>query len=224
MAEDRWERLGAATGIVFVVLAVAGLLFVSFPPEPGAPAEEIVAYSIENRDGLLIQSYLFGLAGIFFLWFLGSLRAYLRQAEGDTGRLSGVAFGAGIATFAAFGTGTGIASAVAYSIAGQADPDVTAALSRVVALAITGTAFPLIVLLASTALVGGRTKTLPRWHGLFGWGLVAVALIASLATFFSEGWLAPGGLYGYVLFGLFLLWFLGASIHLTLRAGRPAPS
>ena len=224
MAEDRWERLGAATGIVFVVLAAAGLLFVSTPPEAGAPTEEIVAYSTENRDGLLIQSYLFGLAGIFFLWFLGSLRAYLRQAEGDTGRLSAVAFGAGIATFAAFGTGTGIASAVAYSIAGQADPDVTAALSRVVALAITGTAFPLIVLLASTALVGGRTKTLPRWHGLFAWGLVAVALVASLATFFSEGWLAPGGLYGYVLFGLFLLWFLGASIHLTLRAGRPAPS
>jgi hypothetical protein len=224
MAEDRWERLGAATGILFVIFAVAALLFVSTPPEPGASTEEVVAYSVENRDGLLIQSYLFGLSGIFFLWFLGSLRAYLRRAEGDTGRLSAVAFGAGIATFSSFGTGTGIAAAVAYSIAGQADPGVTEALSRVVTLAFTGTAFPLIVLVASTVLVGGRTKSLPRWHGLLGWGLLPVALVSSLATFFSEGPFAPGGLYGYVFFGVFLLWVLGASIHLTRQAGRPAPS
>ena len=222
MADDRWERLGAATGIVFVVLAVAGLLFVSMPPEPGASVEEVVAYSVENRDGLLIQSYLFGLAGIFFLWFLGSLRAYLRRAEGDPGRLSAVAFGAGIATFAAFGTGTGIAAAIAYSIAGTASPDVTAALSRIVALAFTGTSFPLIALVASTALVGGRTKTLPAWHGYFGWLLIPIALVSSLGTFFADGPLAPGGMYGYALFGLFLVWFLAASIHLTREAGRPS--
>ena len=222
MAEDRWERIGAATGIAFVVLAGAGLLFVSTPPQAGAPTEEIVAYSLENRDGLLMQSYLFGLAGIFFLWFLGSLRAYLRRAEGDTGRLSAVAFGAGIATFAAFGTGTGIAAAIAYSIAGTATPDVTAALSRVVALAFTGTAFPLIALVASTAMVGGRTKTLPAWHGYLGWLLIPIALVSSLATFFADGPLAPGGMYGYALFGLFLVWFLSASIHITMQAGRPA--
>jgi hypothetical protein len=222
MAEDRWERLGAATGIVFVVLAVAGLLFVDIPPEPGAPAEEVVAYSLENRDGLLIQSYLFGLAGIFFLWFLGSLRAYLRRAEGDTGRLSAVAFGAGIGTLAAFGTGTGIAAAIAYSIAGQSDPGVTVALSRVVALAFTFTAFPLIALVASTALIGGRTKALPAWHGMLGWLLIPVAVVSSMATFFADGPLAPGGIYGYALFGLFLVWLLAASALIIKQAGQPA--
>jgi hypothetical protein len=34
----------------------------------------------------------------FFLWFLGSLRAVLRRAEGGVGRLSAVAYGGGLAT------------------------------------------------------------------------------------------------------------------------------
>jgi hypothetical protein len=220
MPDERWERLGAATGILFVVVAAIGLVFVPTPPGPTAPDAEVVAYSVEHRDGLLIQSYLFGLAGVFFLWFLGSLRAYLGKAEGEGARLSAIAFGGGIATFAAFGTGSGIAAALAYSIAGQADPGITVALSRVAAIVFTGTAFPLVVLVAATALVGGRTKTLPAWHGWFGWLLIPIALISSLAVFFGEGSFAPGGLWGYILFGVFLMWFLATSLLLTQRVGR----
>lgn len=94
MADPRWERLGAATGIVFVVLSVLALFIGG---QPGA-APDVVQYFIDNRGRLLVQSFLAGLASIFFLWFLGSVWSYLRAAEGGTGRLSAVAFAGGILT------------------------------------------------------------------------------------------------------------------------------
>jgi hypothetical protein len=93
-ADPRWERLGAATGILFVFLSVLAL---SIGGQPGA-APDVVQYFVDNRGRLLVQSFLAGVASIFFLWFLGSVRSYLRAAEGGTGRLSAVAFAGGILT------------------------------------------------------------------------------------------------------------------------------
>lgn len=81
MADTRWERLGAATGIVFVILSVLALFIGG---QPGA-APDVVQYFVENRGRLLVQSFLAGVASIFFLWFLGSVRSYLRAAEGAPG-------------------------------------------------------------------------------------------------------------------------------------------
>lgn len=221
MAQEGWERLAAATGIAFAVVGAIGLLIVPLPPEPGASAEAITSYFTENRSRLLAQVWILGLAGVFFLWFLGSLRSYLRAAEGETGRLSAVVFGAGIAAFAAFGTGTGVAGALAHSVAQEADPGVTVALERFAQMALAGTSFPLFVLLVAASLVSGRTRAFPAWLGWLGWVLAALALVASTAVFFDDGALAPGGMIGFVLFGAFLLWFAAASAVLTRRSGRP---
>ena len=51
---------------------------------------EHISAVFENRDSVMLSGYLWGVAGIFFLWFLGSLRAHLRVAEGEAGRLSAV--------------------------------------------------------------------------------------------------------------------------------------
>ena len=222
MAPERWERLAAATGIVFAVVAAIGLLIVPLPPEPGASAGAITSYFTENRSRLLAQVWVLGLAGVFFLWFLGSLRSYLRAAEGQTGRLSAVVFGAGIAAFAAFGTGTGVAGALAHSVADEAGPGVTVALERVAQVALAGTSFPILVLLVAASLVSGRTGAFPAWLGWLGWALAALAGVASLALFYDDGALAPGGMVGFVLFGAFLLWFLAASVVMVGRVGRDA--
>ncbi|MGH2686031.1 MAG: hypothetical protein ACRDJP_11255 [Actinomycetota bacterium] len=220
MPPERWERLGAATGIVFAVVAAVGLFIAPLPPDPGAPASEIAGYFTENRDRVLIQVWTLGLAGVFFLWFLGSLRSYLRAAEGEPGRLSAVVFGAGIAAFASFGTGTGLAGALAHSVAEQGGLEVTLAFERLAQLALAGTGFPLFVLLAAASLVSGRTKALPAWLGWLGWALAALALVSSLAVFFDEGALAPGGIVGVVLFAAFVVWFLAASLVMVGRVGR----
>ena len=220
MANERWERLGAATGIVFAIVAAIGLLLAPLPPPPGASGEEITSYFIENRGRVLAQVWVLGLAGVFFLWFLGSLRSFLRAGEGEHGRLSAVAFGGGIAAFAAFGTGTGIAGALAHSVAEEAGPGVTAGMEHFAQMVLAGTSFPIFVLVAATSLVSGRTRVFPAWLGWLGWVVAALALLGSLAVFFDDGALAPGGIVGFVLFGAVIVWFLAVSVVLMGRVGR----
>src|SRR5688500_18548914 len=105
MAEERWERIAAATGIVFVILGVAAYLMMGQPPGSGASAQDVIDYHHGNRDSMQMANYLWGVAGIFFLWFLGSLRAHLRRAEGDAGRLSAVVFGSGLVAGTIFSVG-----------------------------------------------------------------------------------------------------------------------
>jgi len=73
MADPRWERLGAATGIVFVILF---LLAQVIGGQPGA-APDVVEYFIDNRERGLAQSFLAGVASIFFLGFLGSVWGWI---------------------------------------------------------------------------------------------------------------------------------------------------
>lgn len=50
-----------------------------------------------DRTALVTQSMLFLAGAAVSLWFIGSLRAYLMRAEGEGGRVSAIAFGAGVA-------------------------------------------------------------------------------------------------------------------------------
>jgi hypothetical protein len=221
MAEERWERLAAGTGIVFVVLGVVAYLIAGQPPTPDDPASEVVAYHTENRDSLLLSNYLWGIAGIFYFWFLGSLRSYLRQAEGDAGRLSAVAFGAGIAGGVVFTFGVIVSAAVASRVAATASQEVTVALHDVATQAFNFATFAFVVLAAATTVVSGRYKALPAGIGWLGWLVVLLTLLGSVAVLVESGPLAAGGAVSYVGFALFFLWFLALSVSLTQRAGRP---
>ena len=76
MTDRILERMGAACGILYVVLLMAG-------PSIGGPTSR-VAFSLEI------------LGFLSFLFFLGSLWSALRRAEGGSGWLSATAFGAGL--------------------------------------------------------------------------------------------------------------------------------
>src|SRR5947209_2270684 len=54
----------------------------------------------------------------FGLWFLGSLRSFLRAGEGGTGRLSTVAFGAGLVTGTMALASTMASSTITFKLAG----------------------------------------------------------------------------------------------------------
>lgn len=220
MAEERWERLAAATGIAFVVVTAVALFMAPTPPDPGTAPDVVATYYTDNGDKLRLQSYLLGIGGIFFLWFLGTLRAFLGAAEGANNRLSATAFGAGIATFTAIGTGAGIAATLAHKVAEQADPGITSAMHDFASMSFAGASFPTTAFFAAVALVSGRTKALPAWLGWFAWLLVPVSLVAAGAVFLDSGAFAPGGVFGYAGSGLTLLWFLGASVVLLQRVGR----
>src|SRR6185369_8052477 len=89
MNESTWERCGASSGFAMVILGAAASTFERTP----VTAADFAA----NRTALLTQSMLFLAGAAAGLWFVGCLRSHLLRAERGTGRLSTVAFGAGVA-------------------------------------------------------------------------------------------------------------------------------
>ena len=73
MADSSWERFAPLTGVVFVVLLVAGVVVINnYDYLP--PAGEIESFYEDNSTTVSIGAFLALLSVFFFLWFLGSVR------------------------------------------------------------------------------------------------------------------------------------------------------
>jgi hypothetical protein len=94
MDHVRPEQCPVASG--FVAIAFGATAAALERPWPTADAATFSAFIADNRGAILAQSMLFVIGAGAYVWFLGSLRSFLMKAEGGTGRLSTVAFGAGI--------------------------------------------------------------------------------------------------------------------------------
>ena len=197
MSNHLWQRLGAACGILYVMLIMVG-------GSIGGPTSTVAIFLIF-------------LAFTVFLFFLGSLWAALHRAEGGSGWLSTTAFGGGLVAIAVKLVGD--APLLAARRAGEGlDPQLARVLQDTYDASFSLHFFPLAVLLAAFAIVAIRSGGLPRW---LGWAaaVISVALIAGAAVgsanLESDEW---AGLP----FLLFLLWTLVTSVVLMRRAGAPA--
>src|SRR5207248_10351329 len=96
--DDRGRRLDAGTGVLAGVLYLTAFAIPGKPPSPDDPIQKIGGYLASHHDRVLTSDFLIALASAVFIWFLGSLRSYLRAGEGGEGRLSAAAFlGGGVA-------------------------------------------------------------------------------------------------------------------------------
>ena len=206
MSDRMWRRLGAAGGIFYVLLTLLG--------------HDVIGGTSRSGIGLLVEL----LGFVFFAFFLGSLWACLRSAEGDGGWLSAVAFGGGLVALAV--KIASIAPALAAGASEGMDPGNANAI-----IAMNGASFrwayfsltclPLGVMLLSTAIVAVRTGALPRW---LGWAsaVVALGLLGALsAAVVSPS--PPEWVMGWVILAmlLFALWTVATSIALIRRAKEP---
>ena len=222
MREREWERLGAASGIVFVVLLLIVLLFFPAPPDFDSPSPEIAGYYVDHRDAIQISNLIASVGFLFLIWFLGTVRSVLRVAEGGTGRLSEVAFGGGLVGVATFFLALVMAAAAAFRPE-ETNPDLIRLLHDVnfgLAPALGGLAFA--VFFAATALVSLRTGALIApltWLAAVG----AFVLALGACTIFDDnGAFSADGLFGTLPIIVFLAWVLAASIALAARpAARP---
>src|SRR6478672_1415639 len=82
------QRIGALTGVLFVILVIAAFIVSGETPSTDDSPGEIVKYYLNNDDEQMISAGLLGWASVALLFFLGSLRRILRQATGDDGGLS----------------------------------------------------------------------------------------------------------------------------------------
>jgi hypothetical protein len=218
MSDQLWSRLGAASGILYVVLLLVGSSITGGGVE--ATTAEATARGFAEaaiNPTLAVGFFLEIVAFLCFLFFLGSLWSALRRAEGDTGWLSMVAFGGGLmsltiklASLASLGA--------AYHANEGLDPQLAQTLQDMAEVSFFISFFPLVVMLLASAIVAIRYGALPRWLGWTGVGVAITLLGGGLV----------GGIYGSddagLPFLLFLLWTLMISIALMWRVGKPVPA
>jgi hypothetical protein len=141
MQERIWPRLGALSGVLYVVLLMGST-------STGSDAQIVIVLELV---GLLL-----------FIPFLGYLYSILRRAEGEGAWLSPTAFGAGLVDL------TIKLSSIAPSFAAQEGltPQLHDALHKMNSVAFIVAMLPIGVMMAAVAIVILKTHVLPLWIGL----------------------------------------------------------
>ena len=142
MQQRIWPRLGAVSGVLYVVLLMGST-------STGSDAQIVIALEL--------------IAILLFLPFLGYLYSVLRRAEGEGAWLSATAFGAGLVDLT-IKLGS-IAPGFASRTEGL-DPQLHQALEKMNSVAFIVTMLPLGVMMAAVAMVALKTRVMPLWLGL----------------------------------------------------------
>jgi len=219
MDTRQWERLAAATGIVFVILQAATGPLMGDSPDFDAGAGEIREYLVDDGGTILLATTLNALSAFFFIWFLGSLRSVLRVAEGGAGRLSATAFGAGLVTIAlAVGASVPITAFAWEDTAAVAEDGLLRVAWNLNFLAFTplgatGAAF----ILAVTVLIF-RTRLFPAWVGWFGL-LSGVVQLVGVFGMVADDYDSPLGLFSFGGYVTTMLFILIVSIYMVIELG-----
>ena len=199
MSDRLWQRLGAACGIVYVVLLIGG-------------------GSIGGSD-IRIVFFVEILGFLFFLFFLGNLWSALRRAEGGSGWLSATAFGAGLMSVTIKVASAAPVLAARYRAGDGLDPQLARTLEDINDASFYLSFFPLAVLLGAFAIVAIRSGALPKW---LGWIAAALGL-----AFIAGGMSGSADLHsewaGLPMI-LFTFWVIAVSVVLIRRAGAPRPA
>jgi hypothetical protein len=177
-----WDRLGAAGGLLGVVLSLGGFAVIGaagFAVNPPASPLDVAEALQQGSTGLArVGIFIDVLGSFFFLLFIARLWATLRQAEGHPAWLSVTVFAAGIVMVVA-----GLGGKIAYqAIVVAAEAGVGAEAAAPLFHLVSGSfllfqAFGGFFLVA-TGTAGLRTGALPRW---LGWAAVVIGL-AGMAT------------------------------------------
>ncbi|HEU5062217.1 MAG TPA: hypothetical protein VFT79_03565 [Solirubrobacterales bacterium] len=216
----REEQLAPLTGVAVLLFGLAGLIVLEGPadrPEVDVDASAFLAY-FDQRDTVVLGSFLVMLSVAFFLWFLGSLRTALRDAEAGTGRLSAIAYGGGIAT-AALWLALPSVSLLGALDADHLDPQAAKTIFILGDAFLYPAAITAAVLVAASGLVALRTGALPRWLGWLSLVLAIWLLIPPLGS--SAGTPEnPAGWTGLAAIDLVPVWTAVTGFALMARRER----
>ncbi len=216
MTESQWQRLAALTGIAFALLMVVAFSVQGILPQADDPPGDLVEFFTSSHQDVMTGVVLRITAGIFFLWFIGTLRSILAAAEGGTARLASVAFGAGLLMLAAGMGAMASLSAIAYNAERGVDPSFASSLMAMTHIFFVGGAMAMAWLLFATSLVIARTAVFPKWVAASGTVIGVVAIVLGIV--------APAGTSGFSAYPLFILWVVILSALMFRQAADTADS
>jgi hypothetical protein len=206
-------RLMPLTGAAFFVLILVALIIEGSPPAADDATEDVVRWWTENDTRSFAAAQVGGLASALLVWFGGSMRATLRRAEGEPGRVATIAFGGFLIA------GVGLASIFGFDLAaaetaGDVPAEVTHTLSVLSELFyIPFTMGLLVALLATSVVILRHGGPLPRWLGF-------VTIVIAVAFLTPAGFVAAIPTAIWILYVSVLL-FLREELATTGQA-RPA--
>lgn len=191
------------TGIVFVLLLVAGFTIAGEPPDPSEkPIDEVVDFYLDNDDDVMLGSVLQALASAFFLFFAATLCKALRSSGAEASAI-GVIAGATV-----FTVGSTLDATINLAIADAAEEIDPVAVQSLATLW-TGDFLPfavgMFVFLMSWGVAIVRHGSFPTW---MGWIAIVASLTAVSPAFPVAGIVA-------------VLMVIAASVMLT-RQGKAA--
>jgi len=211
-----WERLWRMSGINFIVFFVIAYVVYGVQPQVGAPTDELVAFYDGERARVLIAAVLGGIAILNLLWFVAALKATLTDAEQDgwgaAATVAGAMFGGLFVLLVALG------AALAYSIAGSGNSELTSGLNDLMWGGTVLSSFPRAMLIMAGTFGLWRAKLIS--NALFAAGVAAVVLVLlGGTTWLGAGFWAPDGGYARTVSPLVgLVWIVVVSRILLARA------
>ncbi|MFG2947830.1 hypothetical protein [Streptomyces adustus] len=196
----RTPRAAGVAGTVFAVLLATAIVLVRIAIPAGGGTNVVVAQNM--RWAVQVALEIIPFAGIFFLWFLGALRAQVGEAEDRF--VATVFLGSGlvfVATMFGAGAAAGTVLNEGPSTFGR---DFAYTLMTTYSLRMAS------VFVLTTSTIGHRLQVFPRPLALFGYAVGLLLLLVGAGVPWSEL--------------VFPLWALAVSLHL-LRVGlsRPPP-
>ena len=207
-----WDRFGALTGALSVACTFVGTMIVLDQPQDKDPNAKIISYfaSGSHRVHGIVGFFVFFAGILLLLAFLVVLRERLLAAEGEPGRLTRLAYGAGIASVPLWGVSALFASATTFATEEtsrfQVDPNTFRLFADSAYVTWVSAVMVSTLLVWGTSAVALRTGLLPRWLGRLG----IVVGLSQLAA--------------YLFFPVFAWWIWVVLTSLLLVRRRPAES
>lgn len=217
MSDRTGLRLGAAAGIMYVILQFLGFGITAasvgaLTSIGSSDADLTAAFQHPTASGAWVGLYIGVLAFLLFVVFLARLWATLRRAEGEQGWISAVAFGSGLLFVALSLVSLVFIGVQRLAAGGGIDLQLARVLTNLTSGLHTLSWGVAALFLAASAVVVLRTAALPRWLGWSG-AIISVGLLLAMAAPAAE--LAP--LAGF----LPPLWIVATSIALLRHSELP---
>ncbi len=225
-----WEQMGAASGLLAVLLFVAAfLIFLNTDPSGGntprlpniGNAIASPAFFADHLNGIRAQVMLNGIGTVLFLWFLGTLWGVLRGAEGEPARGSTIASAGAVVGVALTLVGlVMLGTATLTTSLEQAETVPTVYAGGMLALAFGGAAFTIFYLGVAEVIL--RTGVLGKWLGLLALLAALVSVFGFVTPYAQTGVFnaATGALGFYGHYVALVVWLFCASAAMTLRQHR----
>jgi hypothetical protein len=179
---DRWSRIAALTGVVFVVFLVPAVLVTSGSPNSNATAAKVQHYILAHKNHYSLGAVLTVLAVVFGLFFYGYLRAYFRRLPGLEW-LASVFFGGAIV----FGVGGAMAGGLDATIGDHPGSLSAQSLQLLNTLStdlnVVAISVGLGVLYLSAGFIIYKSRALPVWLAWVSWLLGLLAATFELSFF-----------------------------------------